>query len=27
VTVPDAPGLGFTLDEEWIAAHRIATLE
>lgn len=27
VTVPQAPGLGFTLDEDWIAAHRIATLE
>jgi L-alanine-DL-glutamate epimerase-like enolase superfamily enzyme len=27
VAVPDAPGLGFTLDEDWIAAHRIATLE
>jgi L-alanine-DL-glutamate epimerase-like enolase superfamily enzyme len=27
VTVPDTPGLGFTLDEEWIAAHHIATLE
>lgn len=25
--VPDAPGLGLTLDEEWIAAHKIATLD
>ena len=24
---PDAPGLGLELDEDWIAAHRIATLE
>ncbi|MEE2980405.1 MAG: enolase C-terminal domain-like protein [Pseudomonadota bacterium] len=27
VSVPDTPGLGFTLDEDWISAHRIETLE
>ena len=27
VEAPMGPGLGFELDEEWIAAHRVATLE
>ena len=27
IDAPMGPGLGFELDEDWIAAHRVATLE
>jgi len=27
LNAPEMPGLGCPLDEEWIGAHRVATLE